>query len=111
MTLGALDFFTQGEVITARVSPLHANNPAAGNVDGAAVLPNVFGGGPVPGWPFIAGQYDVHEGIATPNASVLGGEDPNLPTLLETDSVSRLPVGILTLALEGYRIIQVAGAI
>jgi len=111
VTLGALDFFTQGEVITARVSPLHANNPAAGNVAGDAVLPNVQGGGPVAGWPFGAGQFDVHEGIATPGASTLGGADPNLPTLLATDSVERLPVGILTLALEGYRIIQVAGAI
>lgn len=105
--LGALDFFERGEVLTVRAQPLHVNNPPAGNVDAECVIPNTQNGGT--GWPFLEGQYDAHEGICTPGASTIGGEDPNLPNVLANDSVQRLPDGILTLGWEGYRIIQPIG--
>lgn len=107
--LGCLDFFERGEVITFQVSPTHVNNPPAGNADG----PTMFGAGqygfgsPV-GWPFLAGQYDPHEGIVTPRAICFTGgttEDP-VPVTAAEDPIVRLPDGILTLGFEGYRIIQ-----
>lgn len=107
--LGALDFFERGEVLTVRVQPNHVNNPPAGNVDGSAVFPVTDNGGT--GWPFVEGQYDAHEGIATPEAVELGDADPLEVNLLATDPVSRLPDGILTFAWEGYRIIQPVGPV
>jgi hypothetical protein len=105
--LGALDFFERGEVLTVKVQPLHVNNPPVGNVDAACVFPNTANGGT--GWPFIEGQYDAHEGICTPGAATLGDDTILRPNVLATDSVQRLPDGILTLGWEGYRIIQPIG--
>jgi len=105
--LGALDFFERGEVITVRVQPLHVNNPPVGNVDASAIFPITDNGGT--GWPFLDGQYDAHEGIATPDAVTLGDDNPLEVNLLATDAVQRLPDGILTFAWEGYRIIQPVG--
>lgn len=111
-TLGALDFFERGEVITVKVQPTHVNNPPVGNVDGSQVLPAVAGLGVAAGWPFVAGQFDAHEGVATPGASTIGALAPGeLPTLLATDSVERLPDGILTIGWEGYRIMQPIGPV
>lgn len=104
VTLGALDFFERGEVLTVRVQPNHVNNPPAGNIDGDAVFPTGSGG-----WPFVEGQYDAHEGIATADPATMGGVDPRTPSLLSSDDVTRLPDGILTIAWEGYRIIQPVG--
>lgn len=100
--LGALDFFERGEVITFRVEPSHANNPPFGNVDGL----NTFG---VAGWPFLDGQYDPHEGIATPGGLTLdqGGD----PVNLTDDIVQRLPDGILVIGFIGYRIQQAIGPV
>jgi hypothetical protein len=95
--LGCLDFFERGEIITAIVQPTHVNNPPFGNVDGACI----FG---VAGWPFLPGQYDVHEGICTPGGFIDDG-DGGIQTLTN-DIVTRLPEGIFTVAWEGYRIIQ-----
>lgn len=110
VALGALDFFERGEVITIRVQPNHVNNPPAGNVDGDAVFPlrtaPTFGSG---GYPFVEGQYDAHEGIAAPGSLQIGQLNPLAPALDSTDQVTRLPDGILTIAFEGYRIIQPAG--
>lgn len=109
VALGALDFFERGEVITIRVQPNHVNNPPAGNVDGLCVLPDRTSPA-TGGWPFVEGQYDAHEGICTAQPATLGAVGPPLqPALLQTDSVQRLPAGILTVALEGYRIIQPIG--
>lgn len=105
--LGALDFFERGEVLTVRVQPNHVNNPPAGNVDGATVFPVTDDGGT--GWPFTEGQYDAHEGIATPGAVELADDNPLEVNLLANDAVARLPDGILTFAWEGYRIIQPVG--
>lgn len=111
--LGCLDFFERGEVITFQVAPTHVNNPPAGNADGANMLANQGPFGPYGvaggvGWPFLAGQYDSHEGIVTPGAITLdlkATPDPLASTLL-ADPVVRLPDGILTIGFEGYRIIQ-----
>lgn len=99
--LGALDFFERGEVITFRVEPSHANNPPFGNVDGL----NTFG---VAGWPFLDGQYDAHEGIATPGGLTVVAD---APVNLAADNVQRLPDGILIIGFIGYRIQQAIGPV
>lgn len=102
--LGALDFFERGEVITFRIQPTHVNNPPAGNVDGATI----FGGtGITTSWPFLAGQFDRHEGIATPGLVDNNGDIVNVTT----DPIQRLPDGILTIGYIGYRIQQPVGPI
>jgi len=103
--LGCLDFFERGEVLTLQVSPTHVNNPPAGNADGPNFWPTlgvIGSGGGVGGWPFLQGQYDPHEGIVTPQPLTFG--QPT--TAIETDPITRLPDGIITLGWEGYRIIQ-----
>jgi hypothetical protein len=89
--LGALDFFERGEVLEWRVTPLHSNNPNFGNASAYAV------GGV---YPFLASQYDVHEGIVDP-----------VVALQTTDPVVRLPEGILTIGFHGYRIVQPPGLV
>jgi hypothetical protein len=111
--LGALDFFERGEVLTIAVQPNHVNNPPAGNIDGGAIF------GTAGGFPFLAGQFDPQEGVSEP---VTGG--PEIPVspiafatpprtgdivIGTTESVQRLPDGILTIGWEGYRIIQPVG--
>lgn len=99
--LGALDFFERGEIITVKVQPTHVNNPPAGNADGL----NIFG---ITGWPFLAGQYDPHEGIVTPSGfAFIDGS----MIRIGTDPITRLPDGILTIGWEGYRIIQPVGPV
>lgn len=90
--LGALDFFERGETLQWRVTPTHANNPSAGNV-------SAYSGGGSP-YPFIDSQFDVHEGVSDP---VIAQQD--------TDPVTRLPDGILTIGFHGYRIIQPPGPV
>lgn len=89
--LGALDFFERGEVVQWKVTPLHVNNPPAGNV-------SAFAAGGF--YPFLDSQYDVHEGILDPE---------NLAQ--ETDLATRLPDGILTIGFHGYRIVQPPGPV
>ena len=82
------------------------NNPLAGNVDGECVFPAAAGAGFL-GYPFIAGQYDAHEGICTPNGVVMGDSGSEIDWEPSTnDPISRLPDGILTIGWEGYRIVQ-----
>ncbi len=108
--LGAMDFFERGDVITFEVAPNHINNPAAGNVSGPYVFPAVGGLGVPQGYPFIEGQFDAHEGIATPSpADINVAGEIRLPDLLQTDNITRLPNGILTIGFEGYRIKQPVG--
>ena len=94
--LGALDFFERGETLQWRVTPTHVNNPDAGNV-------SAFGGAAGNPFPFLDSQYDVHEGISDPI-------DPDA-TANTADPVTRLPDGILTIGLHGYRIIQPPGPV
>lgn len=89
--LGALDYFERGEVLQWDVTPLHANNPSAGNVQR-------FGATGV--FPFLDSQYDVQEGILD--------EELNEQ---ESDPVQRLPNGILIVGFHGYRIIQPPGTV
>jgi hypothetical protein len=102
--LGALDFFERGETVTMGVVPNHVHNPPAGNVAGDIVFPQAAN----VGFPFIDGQYDPHEGIATPGGVTSTGTDA-IPDSLETDAVQRLPEGIVTIGFIGYRIIQSPG--
>jgi hypothetical protein len=104
--LGALDFFERAEVINFSIQPTHENNPPAGNVDGDGIF------GIVGAWPFLAGQYDKHEGILTPNAftvSTVSSVDIVAP--ITTDPVVRLPNGILTIGYHGYMIQQPVGPV
>lgn len=96
------DIFERGEAITVSVAPTHLNNPPAGNTDGSAI----FG---TDGWPFIAGQYDNHEGITTPGGITFAPD--GTWTRATTDSIVRLPDGILSVIFEGYRIMNPATGI
>lgn len=89
--LGALDFFERGEVVQWQVTPTHVNNPPAGNVSGFAA-----GGS----YPFLASQYDVQEGVLDP-----------LMRGVTTDPITRLPDGVLYVALHGFRIWQPPGPV
>lgn len=89
--LGSLDFFERGETLQWKVRPTHVNNPNAGNLSGYAA------GGL---YPFLASQYDVHEGIS----------DPLNPAATQ-DPISRLPDGILVIGLHGFRIVQPPGPV
>jgi hypothetical protein len=89
--LGALDFFERGETLQWEVTPQHVNNPPAGNVSEFLV------GGV---YPAADSQYDVHEGI-------LDTFDPDATE----DPVARLPQGILSIGLHGFRIIQPPGPV
>lgn len=90
--LGALDFFERGETLQWQVTPTHVNNPDAGNCSGFAGGPGVF--------PFLAQQYDVHEGVCDQF-------DENV----QTDPVQRLPDGILVIGFHGFRIVQPPGPV
>jgi len=89
--LGAMDFFERGETVQWKVTPSHVNNPPAGNLSGYAA------GGL---YPFLGSQYDVQEGI----------NDPLNPAAT-SDPITRLPDGILYLAMHGFRIIQPPGPV
>lgn len=104
--LSALDFFERGESVVVSVTPHHRNNPAFGNATGAQVLPLASG---VDGFPFVEGQYDAHEGIATPSGIQLGPAGTDDIVALATDNVVRNPTGIFIVGYEGYRIIQTQG--
>lgn len=100
--LSALDMFERSTIVQITVRPTHINNPAAGNVSGD----NVFGSA---GWPFLAGQYDPHEGIVTPDAFSSIGADGVVNDRATNDSVTRAPNGILYIGFRGYRIMQPPG--
>lgn len=105
--LGALDFFERGEALTFKVYPNHVNNPPFGNADGADIFATGGALGTA-GYPFVAGQFDPQEGILTPDAYEVVD---SVVTRLLTDGVTRLPDGILTVGLIGYRIIQPVGPV
>lgn len=104
--LPALDFFERGEVVTLTVQPTHPLNAAYGNVAGNMVAYGT--GASSTSYPFLDGQFDQHEGLATPNAFT--GVPNTIPTILPADPMTRVPEGILVVALEGYRIQQPPGA-
>jgi hypothetical protein len=89
--LPAMDFFDRNESINISVTPLHVNNPTAGNL---TALPGVAP------YPFLGQQYDHHEGVVDPYT--VG---------VDTDPVTRLPSGIFILGFTGFRIFQAPGAL
>lgn len=109
--LGALDVWERGTTITVKATPTHVNNPPAGNVDSEAVFAQAASLSPsLTGWPFVAGQYDTHEGICTPECVTRGASEGDYVPLA-TDTITRTPDGILIIGWEGYRIKQVTGPI
>jgi len=87
--LPVLDYFEKGEIIEFEIEPLHVNNPAAGNIQ--AFLGSM---------PYLAGQYDGHEGIGYTAWAC----DPGV-----ADVITRRPDGILVVGLLGFRILQPPG--
>lgn len=114
--LAAFDVFDPGETISIDVTPTHPNNPAYGNISGLMLRSDVFNftatgaamgastSDPSPagssdgGFPFIAGQFDAHEGI---NDESISGD-----TTDTTDRVARVADSYLTIGFKGYKIIQ-----
>lgn len=104
--LGALDVFERSTNINFKVQPNHVLNPSYGNAFGQAVFPNAPAG-----FPFAKGQFDSHEGIATPASVVIGPGGGAVEYVPRTsDLVTRLPAGFFVVALEGYRILQTTRA-
>jgi len=99
--LGALDFFERGEQLTVKLTPTHPNNPEFGNASGLTI----FG---TAGWPFAKGQFDPHEGIVTPGGIAMAD---NTLSLAPSDPIERMPDGVVTVAWEGYKIIQPTGPV
>lgn len=89
--LGSLDFFERGETLQWKVRPTHVNNPNAGNLSGYAA------GGL---YPFLSSQYDVHEGV-----------DDALNPVATQDPITRLPDGIITIGMHGFRVVQPPGPV
>lgn len=87
--LPVLDYFEKGEIIEFEIEPLHVNNPAAGNIQ--SFLGSM---------PYLAGQYDGHEGIGYTDWVC----DPGV-----SDVITRRPDGILVVGLLGFRILQPSG--
>lgn len=91
--LGALDVFERGETLTFQVQPLHINNPPYGNIQS-------FAAGGAGSFPFLASGWDYIEGV----------NDQADSAASDTDPITRLPDGILTIGFHGYRIVQPPGA-
>ena len=114
LNLACVDVFEPGETVLFGVTPLHPNNPAYGNIQGlvsradSAVYDPTTGGGAnnpaaVGAYPYLASQFDGHEGI--------DDETVNGDTLNTADRVTRLENGTLTIGYLGYRIVQPPQAI
>jgi hypothetical protein len=88
MQLPVLDYYDKGETIEVIAQPNHVNNPPFGNIQ------TVSGA-----LPFLAGQFDAHEGIGY-TAGILAGQ---------ADTIVRQPDGILVVVLHGFRIVSAPG--
>ena len=111
--LSCYDVFEPSEELLVTVNPLHVNNPPFGNISSLVALNNsyAFNGAtgvaannplPVGNWPWLAGQFDGHEGI---NDETLVGD-----TSVDVDRVVRTFDGTLILGYMGFRIIAAPGA-
>jgi hypothetical protein len=110
--LATLDVFEPGEYVTISAEPQHPSNPAYGNIQANSYFntgAGAFDYDPATGiaannpsppglFPFLAGQYDGHEGID-------GASRPG-DTATTIDPVSRNASGILYIGYFGYRVIQ-----
>ena len=90
-----LDFFAPGETIEFEAEPSHVNNPASGNIQ------QLLGS-----MPYLAGQYDGHEGIDPSGGTGAGWTCENSIA----DSITRNPSGVLILGLLGFKILNPPGA-
>lgn len=89
MQLAALDYWEKGSVIEFSIEPGHVNNPPAGNIQA------IFGS-----MPYLASQYDAHEGIMYPAWQCTAGV---------SDVIQRRPDGILFIGFHGFKILSPAG--
>jgi hypothetical protein len=89
LTLPVLDYWEKGETIELELEPMHINNPIAGNIQ--AIVGSM---------PYLAGQYDGHEGIGYSQWECDEGVQ---------DTIIRKPDGVVIVGLLGFRILQPAG--
>lgn len=109
--LSCYDVLEPGEEVIVKVTPTHVNNPPFGNISDLIALNNAwtFAGtglaanNPMPtgSWPFLAGQFDGHEGI---NDESLYGD-----TSVTVDRVIRSFDARIILGFKGFRIIAPPG--
>jgi hypothetical protein len=88
--LSVQDYFAKAETINFEIEPMHPSNPEYGNVQ--SILGSM---------PYLAGQFDGHEGVHYPNGWVCLDA--------QADSIARNPAGWLIVGLQGYRIIEPPG--
>ncbi len=109
LDLAACDVFEPGDSANFKVTPLHPNNPAFGNIQslmlqGTDITYDITKGGgvndpfPAGPFPFLASQFDGHEGI---NDQTLAGDSTTT-----ADRVTRSPDGIITIGYQGYKLVQ-----
>lgn len=112
--LSCYDVFEPSEELLVTVNPLHVNNPPFGNISSLVALNNAYAFNaatgvaannplPVGNWPWLAGQFDGHEGI---NDETLVGD-----TSVDVDRVVRTFDGTLILGYMGFRIIAAPGTV
>ncbi len=112
--LSCYDVLEPSEEIIFTVNPLHVNNPPFGNVSGLVALnadytydntTGVAANDPLPvgNWPWLASQFDGHEGI---NDETLVGD-----TSVDVDRVVRTYDGTLIIGYMGFRIIAAPGSV
>lgn len=102
------DVYDPGETVTIKVTPTHVANPAYGSISDLMRKLNSYTfntatgaatGNPMPvgPFPFLAGQFDGHEGI---NDETVEDDSDD-----EADPAVRLFDGILTVGFRGFRIL------
>ncbi len=109
LDLACCDVFEPGDSVTIKVTPTHPNNPAFGDIQSLMYMgtdvtfDTAKGGGandPAPAgpFPFVAGQFDGHEGV---NAQSYAGDSTTT-----ADRATRSPDGIVTIGYQGYKLVQ-----
>jgi hypothetical protein len=102
--LAECDVFEPGDSVVFKVTPNHPLNPAFGNIQGLMYQGSDFvfdpQNDPMPAgpFPFLAGQFDGHEGI---NDETLQGDSDTT-----ADRVTRAFDAIITIGYQGYKIVQ-----
>ena len=110
--LSCYDVLEPGEEVIVKVSPTHVNNPPFGNISDLIALnyagwafaaTGIAANNPMPvgSWPFLAGQFDGHEGI---NDQSFDGD-----TSVTVDRVIRSFDARLIIGFKGFRIIAPPG--
>lgn len=110
--LSCYDVLEPSEEVIISVTPTHVNNPPFGNISDLVARNDDFTFDPATGvaannplpvgsWPFLAGQFDGHEGI---NDETLDGD-----TSVTVDRVVRTYDATLIIGFRGFRIIAPPG--